>query len=82
MSKLEKAIARLKSRPKDYKWDEAVALLSHLDFQGIAGSGSRFRFQHASRGTLILLHRPHPSPYMKPYAVKQLCETLEDQGLI
>ena len=84
MGRKEKLIARLISHPRDFTFDEAVALLGYLGFtlsnKG-ATSGSRVVFVH-SRSGAIDMHKPHPGNVLKPYQIKQLIETLERKGLI
>ena len=82
MSNLLKAIERLKSRPTDYSWSEAIVLLRLLGFVEQSGRGSRVRFVHSVTNMRIHLHRPHPSNQMKAYAVRQLCGQLEEADLI
>lgn len=83
MSKKEKLVARLLSRPKDFTYDEAKTLLGTLGFEERnkgRTSGSRVEFIK-SKDT-ILLHKPHPSGELKPYQVRQLIETLRLLKLI
>lgn len=84
MGKKEKLIARLKSRPKDFSFDEAETLLNYLDYlrdnKGKT-SGSRVIFTNEEHGS-VLLHKPHPNKELKEYQVKQLVEQLEQEGLI
>ena len=83
MSKLEKAIERLKSLPKNYTYTEAKTLLRHFGYEEDSKgrtSGSRVRF---TNGTYVLdLHKPHPGDIMRYYAVKQLLAFLEEKGEI
>lgn len=83
MSKKEKLIARLLSRPKDFSYDEARTLLCSLGFEERSKgrtSGSRIEF---SKGKdTILLHKPHPSGVLKPYQVKQIIDTLKTLKLV
>ena len=83
MSKKEKLIARLLSRPKDFQYDEAKTLLLSMGFsecnQGRT-SGSRVEF--VKDDATLLLHKPHPSGELKDYQVKQLIETLKELKLI
>lgn len=79
MSKKEKLIVRLLSRPKDFHYDEAKALLGYFGFveknKGKT-SGSRVEFVHGN--DTVLLHKPHPTGELKGYQVKQLIETLKE----
>ena len=77
-------IQKLKSKPKDFTFDETETLLRYLDFVRFdkgKTSGSRVIFVSEEHGS-IMLHKPHPQKEMKAYQVKQLLETLEQEGLI
>ena len=83
MSKIEKAIARLKSIPRDYTYSEAKYLLGQLGFaESNKGktSGSRVKFYRVSDGRIILLHKPHPSDIMSVASVRDLAEYLQEIG--
>ena len=80
MSRLEKEIERLKSKPKDYTYDEAKSLLNKLGFfENNKGktSGSRDKY-----GRKIELHRPHPSNIIKMYKVNDLLNVLREWRLL
>ena len=84
MGQKEKLIARLKSKPKDFTFEEAETLLSYLSYtRSDKGktSGSRVKFSHPEH-TPILLHRPHPQKELLQYQVKQLLEKLIEEDLI
>ena len=85
MGQKEKLIARLKSIPKDFTFDEAESLLGYLTYrrsnQGQT-SGSRVIFLSAEYKSKILLHKPHPRKELLEYQVRQLVEQLEQEGLI
>ena len=66
----EKLIKRLKSKPRDYKRSDKGRTSSSRVM--ITGS------DHAP----ILLHKPHPRKELLEYQVKQLIETLVQEGLI
>lgn len=84
MGQKEKLIQRLKSKPKDFTFDDAETLLHYLDYiRSNKGrtSGSRVMFVSEGHGN-ILLHKPHPQKELKTYQIKQLIEILEQEGLI
>jgi hypothetical protein len=84
MSRREKLIARLKSRPRDFTWNELVKLLEGLGYVQVVGGktgGSRRRFVHA-KGPLIALHKPHPGNIVKIYVVDDLLDLLTEEDLI
>lgn len=83
MSKKEKLIARLLSRPKDFHYDEAKVLLQYFDFVDNSKgrtSGSRVEFIRGNDS--ILLHKPHPSGELKSYQIKQLIDTLKELKIL
>ena len=83
MSKLDKAIQRLKSKPKNYTYSEARQLLGQLGFNEYnkgKTSGSRVKFFRPRDNTIILLHKPHPGDIMSPSATRDLHDTLKNKG--
>ena len=84
MTRGQKLVARLKSQPKDFKWEELIRLLSALGYEEIKSgrtSGSRHRFTHDS-GSIISLHRPHPGNVVKVYVIRNVLKVLQDEKLI
>ena len=84
MGQKEKLIQRLKSKPKDFTFQEAETLLGYLEYiRSNKGktSGSRVVFESNDHGN-ILLHKPHPNNELKIYQIKQLIDVLEQEGLI
>ena len=84
MGRREKLIARFKSRPRDFTWEELVRLLRMLGYaeapQGRTG-GSRRRFVRPA-GPAIALHKPHPGNIVKRYVVHEVLRVLTDEGMI
>lgn len=81
MGQKEKLIHQLRSKPKDFTFEDAETLLKYLNYARTnkgKTSGSRVIAEHGS----ILLHKPHPQKELKSYQVKQLVEILEQEGLI
>ncbi|MBQ3764643.1 MAG: type II toxin-antitoxin system HicA family toxin [Synergistaceae bacterium] len=85
MSRLEKAIERLKTVPKDYTYSEAKYILGQLGFieknKGRT-SGSRVKFERQSDGAFVLLHKPHPSDIMSVGSVRDIIFILKELGEI
>jgi len=84
MARRGKLLLRFLSKPKDFTWQELVALLEGLGYSRAGGGksgGSRARFVHADHPP-ISLHRPHPRPVLKRYQVEQIEEVLRGEGLI
>jgi SOS response regulatory protein OraA/RecX len=84
MTRKDKLIKRLLSKPKDFTWDELRTLLAGLEFEeadtGKTG-GSRRRFVNPS-GVVISLHKPHPHNTLRRYQIEQVIEILEQEGLV
>ncbi len=84
MGQKEKLIERLRSKPKDFTFDEAETLLGYLSYRRSdkgRTSGSRVAFVSDDHAP-ILLHKPHPRKELLEYQIKQLLDTLEQEGLI
>ncbi len=80
MSTLEKEIARLKSKPKDFTYNEAKRILNNLGFiENNKGktSGSRVVFIGNDLNKKIEIHKPHPSSVLKPYQISYIIKMLE-----
>ncbi len=84
MGQKEKLINRLKSKPKDFTFDEVESLLRYLDYKRSdkgRTSGSRVMFVSENHPP-IMMHKPHPRKELLEYQVKQLLEMLKQEGLI
>ena len=84
MGQKEKLIKRLKSKPKDFTFEEAETLLKYFDYvRSDKGkiSGSRVMFS-SKRKACILLHKTHPRKELLMYQIKQLIEVLEQEELL
>ena len=82
MSQLEKLKNRLKSQPKDFSWAELQKILITLGYEESQvgkTSGSRVRFIKKDSAP-IMLHKPHPKPYLKQYQIKQIVKALQQRG--
>ncbi len=84
MSKKEKLIQRMLSRPKDFTFDELVALLGYfgyyIDYSGKT-SGSRVSFKN-SDGKFVKLHKPHPQNPLKAYQLDEGITFLKEGSII
>ena len=80
----EKLMERLRNRPKDFTFEDAETLLGYLSYKRSnkgKTSGSRVMFVSEEHPP-ILMHKPHPRKELLSYQVKQLVETLEQEGLL
>lgn len=85
MSKKEKLLRRLLSRPKDFTYNELVSLLkyySYAEFTKGKTAGSRRAFVNEKTSHIIRLHKPHPKNILKEYQIKDVIEELKQRELI
>ncbi len=83
MSKKDKLIERLLSKPKDFTFEEMESLLLYFGYklkQG--GTGSGVKFIKDGSNEVINFHKPHPSGILKRYVLDQVIEKLRKDGLI
>ena len=83
MGKLEKLISKLKSKPKDFTYNELKTLLRGLGYEEFnkgKTSGSRVCFVHADDKHIIRLHKPHPGNILKRYQVNEIFDELKRKG--
>lgn len=79
MSSKDKLIARFKTLPSDFTFDELERMLSILGYtKSNKGktSGSRVIYKD-EKGHPIMIHRPHPGNIIKGYAMKQAYDELK-----
>ena len=83
MGKKQKLIDRLKTKPKDFTFEEMESLLLSLGFvihhKGKT-SGSRVMFKLGDFS--IDLHKPHPQKELPKYQISKILKALEEEGLI
>ena len=85
MSRKDKLIKRLKSKPKDFTYNEFKTVLKHLGFiEGNKGktSGSAVVFYNKKINSKIKIHKPHPGNIMKGYAIDNTLQMLEEKEVI
>lgn len=80
MSKHEKLLNRLQTKPTDFGWNELERLLSSLGYEQEKGDGSRRKFIHSESKVVISLHQPHPSNVLKQYQVKEILAHMKEEG--
>ena len=80
MSKTDKLLEKFKLAKGTFKWRDLISLLTHLGFKIIEAEGSRVTFTNGR--VTIKLHKPYPQKEVKAYAVKQVKQTLKNEGLL
>lgn len=85
MSKEQKLIIRLLSKPKDFTYNELCRVLNSMGYeksQSGKTSGSRVVFVDKNTKLMIRLHKPHPSNELKQYQIELVIEELKARGLL
>ena len=83
MGKKEKLIKRLKSKPRDFTFDEAHSLLISLGMiRSNKGRTSGSKVEYVLGDISLLMHRPHPRKELYMYQIIDLLNDLKDGGLI
>lgn len=85
MSKNEKLVLKLLSKPKDFTYSELVKLLKYFGYEEVPRgktAGSRRAFVHFATQNIIRLHKPHPGTILKGYQVEYVIESLKKEGLL
>jgi len=85
MSKEDKLVKRLLSKPTDFTYEELQKVLIKLGYkeaQKGKTSGSRVAFINSESGHIIRLHKPHPKNELKRYQIEQIIEELTARGLV
>ncbi len=81
MSKREKLIAKLKSKPKDFTYQELKTLMNLLGFyewNNGKTSGSRVSFINKKKKIIIKLHKPHPNNILKKYQIDLIIDAIKN----
>jgi hypothetical protein len=85
MTKIDKLIYRLLSRPRDFTYDELVKVLNHFGYDEIKKgktAGSRRAFVSEVTKHIVRLHKPHPGNILKMYVIDYVIGELKDQRLL
>jgi len=85
MSKDQKLIIRLLTRPKNFTYSELCRVLNSLGYEESKSgktSGSRVAFIDKSTKHIIRLHKPHPGNELKQYQIELVIEELKSRELI
>jgi hypothetical protein len=82
MSKQEKAIRRLLSKPADFEWTDLKAVMEGFRFELRTTGGSGRKFIHAGTKATHFIHEPHPSKVLKAYQVRDAVAFLKSGGFI
>ena len=85
MSRHDKLLARFRSRPTDFTFDELRTLLRGLGYVELTTGktgGSGVAFRNSETKHTIRLHCPHPARRQKRYQVEEVLAELVRIGAI
>lgn len=82
MSKRQKAIDRLLSRPSEYEWGELALLMDGFGYELKITGGSGRKFIHRETHATLFMHQPHPAKVLKAYQVREAIRFLRQEGHI
>jgi hypothetical protein len=82
MSKHQKALQRLLSKPSDFEWAELKSLMDTLIYEMKTTGGSGRKFIHRTTKATLFLHEPHPAKILKSYQVRDAIRFLKQEGHI
>jgi len=82
MSKHQKALHRLASKPTDFAWSELVSLMDAFGYELKTTGGSGRKFIHPNGGSNFMIHEPHPKRLLKAYQIRELIQFLKQEGHI
>ena len=84
MTKADKRLERLNSRPSNLQWDELVTVLGDFNFSWIpkAGGSSHGHFYNSETKRKLSISKPHNPTIVKNYQIKAVLQMLEDDGFI
>jgi len=79
MSRKEKLILKLKSKPNDFEFREAETLMKLCGYTtSNAGRTSGSQIYFIKNDKVFSLHKPHPRKELLPYQIIEMLEELED----
>ncbi|MEI7597334.1 MAG: type II toxin-antitoxin system HicA family toxin [Bacteroidota bacterium] len=85
MSRQEKLLEKLLKKPRNFTYDELVALLRGFDYveenRGRT-SGSAVAFFNSKTNDKIMIHKPHPQKEVKKYVLEIVIEKLKAKKYI
>ena len=83
MSRKDKLIERLKSKPKDFEFGEAQTLLELCGYTlSNAGNTSGSRVCFVKDKKVFRMHKPHPRKELLAYQTNELIDELKQEGLL
>jgi hypothetical protein len=82
MSRQEKLLQRIASKPRDFTWSELCTLMASFGIQLTKASGSARKFINPATDGRFNIHEPHPSNILKVYQVHGAIDFLKQEGFL
>ena len=85
MSKFDKLLQRLQSKPKYFSYEELLKILNGFGYNELKlgkTSGSRVAFMNEETKHIIRLHKPHPLKILKTYQIELILDELKSKGYL
>ncbi|NYF78027.1 type II toxin-antitoxin system HicA family toxin [Granulicella arctica] len=82
MSRHDKLIVRLRSKPSDFTWSELLAVMTAFGYELKTTGGSARKLIHSKTRATLMMHEPHPSKVLKAYQVRDAIQFLKQEGHI
>lgn len=82
MASIDKKILELQSKPKGFRWDDTEAIMIHFGYRLLEGNGSRVKFYHPEKDSVLSLHKPHNPKTLRPYQVIDILKKLREDGFL
>jgi hypothetical protein len=80
MTKRQKLVERLESKPSDFEWAELKLLMENFGYQLRTTGGSGRKFIHGQTQATLFMHEPHPTKVLKAYQVREAIRFLQQEG--
>jgi hypothetical protein len=79
VSKHEKALKRLLSRPSDFEWSELASIMDSFGYALKTSGGSGRKFIHPETQATLFMHEPHPAKVLRAYQIKDTIQFLKQE---
>ena len=79
MSRHQKIVARLLSKPSDFEWKELKILMDAFGYELKTAGGSGRKFIHPETRATLFMHEPHPARILKAYQVRDTIHFLKQE---
>ncbi|MEA3535028.1 type II toxin-antitoxin system HicA family toxin [Rhizobium sp. CC-YZS058] len=83
MTRSERLLDEFRACTGGFSYRSLLTLLRGLGYDELStGGGSRRKFVHSVTNHIIRLHEPHPDKDVKAYVVRQIRDSLQEQGFL